>query len=216
MILDHAAEIVAKDGVSKVTMELLGRSLGVSKSLMYAYFPSVTELLTALLEREYRSLRRMQAREAERAETLEQLVRRVTSVYLSYIEERGLILERLAAEPSLAGQGGPTEYGRETAVANLATILANTLDMDESIAVPLVDISFGIPSTAGNYLIRHNVSRQTIEDITVAMILGSIESVQKRYKTSLQPIRRTGRSAGKSKSPNQSPKKSPKKSSATP
>ena len=57
MILDHAATIVAEDGVSGVTMEALGRSMKVSKSLLYAYYPTLTELLRALLHREYKRLR---------------------------------------------------------------------------------------------------------------------------------------------------------------
>ena len=39
------------------------------------------------------------------AETFEALVRGVTHVYLCYIEDRGLLIERLQAEPSVSVLG---------------------------------------------------------------------------------------------------------------
>ena len=127
MILDHAAELIASHGVSAVSMERLGREAGVSKALVYTYFPSVKDLLQALLKREYRHIRKLQYEAAESAETFEQLVRRITSVYLSYIDERGLVLDRLAAEPSVADHGDPTEYSREAAVDYLAKLISDNL-----------------------------------------------------------------------------------------
>ena len=89
LILDHAAEMVAIEGVSAISMERLGQEAGISKSLVYAYYPSLKELLATLLKREYKSLRIRQSKAAEGAETIEQLVRQTTKAYLSYIDERG-------------------------------------------------------------------------------------------------------------------------------
>ncbi len=188
LILDHAADVVAAEGVSALSMERLGREAGISKSLVYAYFPSMKGLLKTLLQREYRRLRILQTAAADSAETFEQLIRRVTATYLSYMEERGLILDRLAAEPSLSDQGDPTEYSREKSVVYFAEIIRDNFDIDMSVALPALDISFGMPAAAGHYLTRHDVSRQTIEDITVTMIIGSIEALQQKYTTSLKPL----------------------------
>lgn len=193
LILDHAAEVVAVEGVSALSMERLGKEAGISKSLVYAYYPSMKELLQTLLKREYKRLRKLQSKAAENAETFEQLVRLVTSTYLTYMEERGLILERLAAEPSLEDHGDPTEYSREAAVLYVATIIRDNFGIDMSVAYPTADISFGMPAAAGHYLIKHNVSRQTIEDITVEMIIGSVEGVKRNYDTALKPlVKKTG------------------------
>jgi hypothetical protein len=40
----------------------------------------------------------------------------------------------------------------------------------------------------GQYLIHNDINLQTIEDITVAMILGSYQAIQKRYETSLKTL----------------------------
>lgn len=191
LILDCAAELVAAEGVSALSMERLGREAGISKGLVYAYYPSMKELLQTLLRREYKRLRILQNKAAESAETFEQLVRRVTAAYLTYMEERGLILDRLAAEPSLEDHGDPTEYSRQTAVLYLAKVVRDNFGIDMSVALPAVDISFGMPAAAGHYLIRHDVSRQTIEDITVAMIIGSIDALKQKYEASLKPLIKT-------------------------
>ena len=50
LILDHVAEIVAREGVSALSMDRIGREAGISKSLVYNYFPNITELLRLLLQ----------------------------------------------------------------------------------------------------------------------------------------------------------------------
>ena len=179
MILDCAAKLVGEEGVSAVTMERLGTEAAISKALVYNYFPSVKLLLQTLLTREYRHLRRVQLEAAESAETLEQMVRRVTKVYLSYISDRGLIIERLSLEPSVANSGDPNKYGRDPAVNYIAEILCDNFNIDMEVARATVDISYGMPTAAGQYLIHNDISLQMIEDITVAMILGSYQAIQK-------------------------------------
>jgi len=188
LILDHAAAVIASEGVSALSMERLAQEASISKSLVYAYYPSMKGLLQTLLQREYKRLRLLQIEAADSADTFEQLVRRVTATYLAYIDERGLILDRLAAEPSLSDHGDPTEYSREKSVSFLADIVCDNFGIDMSVALPAMDISFGMPAAAGHYLTRHDVNRQTIEDITVAMMIGSIEALSQKYSTSLKPL----------------------------
>ncbi len=194
MILDTAAELIAEEGVSAVTMDRLGKEAGTSKALVYNYFPSVTVLLQTLLVREYRHLRHEQYLAAEGGQTLEDVVRRVTKVYLNYIRERGLLIERLAAEPSVADNGDPTDYSREASVDYMAEVLSDNFGIDQEIARPVVDISYGLPSAAGHYLTHHDVDFDTIENITVIMILGSLSAINREYALSLRPLRRRQRS----------------------
>jgi hypothetical protein len=54
-----------------------------------------------------------------------------------------------------------------------------------------------MPAAAGHYLRRHKVSRQTVEDITVAMMIGSIEGLKRNYETALKPlVKKTGEKLG--------------------
>ena len=186
LILDHTAAIVAREGVSQLSIESIGREAGISKSLVYAYFPNLTELLRELYQREMRHLRRRQMDAAEKFETMEQLVRSVTHAYLSYIDERGLIIERLQGEPSVSNHHDPTDFNRDIAVDHLTDIILRFYKLPRHIARAATDISFGLPASAGSYLLRHDMDFQTLEDLTVAMILGTMSDLENRFGVGTQ------------------------------
>lgn len=190
LILDHTADIVAREGVATLSIEQIGREAGVSKSLVYAYFPNLTELLRELYQREMKHLRRMQAEAAEHASTFEDLVRSVTHVYLKYYHERGLIIERLQSEPSVTKIHDATEYSRDLAVDYLTDIVVRHFELPRNIARAATDISFGLPASAGSYLLRHKIDLKTVEDITVTMIIGTILNLKTEYVARKQPLKR--------------------------
>lgn len=193
LILDHAAEMVGRGGVAAVTMDSIAQAAGVSKSLVYNYFPNLNELLSELLERELRMLRREQNNAAQEAKTFEGLVRGITHAYIKYIDERGLIIDRLQAEPSVSAVHDPTEYGRDAAVDYLASVIGKHLDLPQDVAQACVDISFGLPASAGIYLLRdksrHTMSWKQVEDITVTMIIGAIMAIKDDYIRNQQSLR---------------------------
>ncbi len=190
MILDGAAEIIRREGMAQISLERIGQSAGVSKSLVYTYFDSLNQLLKELLDRELKSLRRQQFEAAEQAETFEELIRKVTHVYLTNIEERGLLIERLQAEPSVSDMHDPTDYGRSTAVDYLGDIVAQHFDLPVEVARAATDISFGLPAAAGQYLLRGPLEREQVEELTVAMIMGSIAMARTDYLTRKQKLKR--------------------------
>jgi len=171
-----------------VSMERLGREAGVSKSLIYAYYPNLQDVLSTLLKREYSRLRNQQIEAAEQAGTFAEMIRLITGAYMNYMDQRGLILERLSAEPSFADHGDPTEYNRRSAVNYLADILHNNYDLELGLAKAVVDISFGLPAAGGHYLIREETDRELVEDITVTMITGSIQAVLDKYGSSRKKL----------------------------
>ncbi|MEO1035417.1 MAG: helix-turn-helix domain-containing protein [Pseudomonadota bacterium] len=190
MILDNAADIIARDGITNLSMERISQQAAISKSLVYNYFDSLTDLLRELLERELKALRRQQFEAAESANTFEELVRGVTHAYLTYIDERGLIIERLQSEPSLAAGHDPTYYSRDTAVSYLAPIVSRHFDMPEDLARAATDISFGLPASAGEYLLRGEMDREALEDLTVSMIIGTFVMVRNDFLTRKQRLKR--------------------------
>lgn len=189
LILDCAADVVAREGVSALSMDRIGKEAGVSKALVYNYFSNLQELLTVLLERELKRLRRSQMEAAERAETFEGLVRAVTHAYLTYIDKRGLIIERLQSEPTISQMHDPTEYSRDTAVEYLAEIAQRLFDLPPDVAKAATDISFGIPAAAGAYLLRRELSLEEVEDITTTMIMGTFTAIKADYTIKKTPLR---------------------------
>jgi AcrR family transcriptional regulator len=187
-ILKYAAKVVSQEGVFALSIEQIGKALNISKSTVYSYFPSITDLLQELLRREMTSLRLAQQKAIHEAKTIEQLVRGVTRAYLDYIDEKGLLISRLQADPSLSCVGGPTEFGRESAVKFLAETIGEVFSIPMSVAVLATDISFGLPEAAGQCLNRKVADKQTIEDMTVAMMLSCIGAIKDGYDLKLKPL----------------------------
>lgn len=181
LILDHTADIIAREGVAALSIERIGKEAGISKSLVYAYFSNLTALLRELYQRELRRLRKRQAIAAEQVDSIEQMVRAVTHAYLSYIDERGLIIERLQAEPSVSEHRDPTDFNRDAAVDYLTDIVLRFYKLPREIARAATDISFGLPASAGSYLHRKNLDLKTLEDLTVAMIIGTFSDLESRF-----------------------------------
>jgi TetR/AcrR family transcriptional regulator, fatty acid biosynthesis regulator len=190
LILDHTADIVAREGVAQLSVERIGKEAGISKSLVYAYFPNLTELLRELYLREMKRFRSLQAEAANKASTFEGLVRSITHVYLTYMDERGLLIERLQAEPSVSEAHDPTEYSRDRAVDYLTEIVVQHFDLPRDIARAATDISFGLPASAGTYLQRNTIDLKTLEDLTVTMIIGSVVHLKDEYAVRRQPLPR--------------------------
>jgi len=189
LILDHTAAMIAREGVAQLSVERIGKEAGISKSLVYAYFPNLTELLRELYQREMKRFRRLQAEAASTATTFEELVRSITHVYLTYMHQQGLLIERLQSEPSVSQAHDPTEFSRDRAVDYLTEIVIHHFDLPHDIARAATDISFGLPASAGAYLQRGNLDLKTLEDLTVTMIIGTIVHVKDEYVVRRQPLR---------------------------
>ena len=92
-----------------------------------------------------------------------------------------MLIERLQAEPSVSGMHDPTEFSRESAVGYLADIVADHFGLPMEVAKAATDISFGLPATAGAYLLQRKMSRQALEDMTVTMILGTFDALKREH-----------------------------------
>ncbi|MEM1389947.1 MAG: TetR/AcrR family transcriptional regulator [Pseudomonadota bacterium] len=190
MILDAAAELVEIEGISQLSMEQIAKHAEISKSLIYKYFDNVQELLKKLLARELTELRRRQFAAAEAAETFEQLVRGVTKVYLQNVSIKGRLIERLQTDPGIAKSMNPRAFNHDVAVDYFASIVHKNFDIPMETARAVTDLSFGIPIYAGSYLLRNSVDKDQLEDITVAMIIGSINGIRDDFMVRKRHLKR--------------------------
>jgi TetR/AcrR family transcriptional regulator, fatty acid biosynthesis regulator len=182
LILDAAAQLVTSEGVSAVSMERVGREAGVSKALVYNYYASRNQLLSALLERETRDYRQAQRKGAEAATDVASLVRVTTRAYLDHVAEKGVLIERLMSEPSLADALHESDVeARDQTVAFLASRLNADGHMPNEIALMLVDLTLGLTGAGGAYLDRTGCSIDLLEDMLVTMILSNIRAAREGH-----------------------------------
>lgn len=178
LILDEAAGIVIADGVSAVSMEGLGRAAGISKALVYNYFPSRAVLLEALLVREYRVFQQGGLAAAKDAPDFEALVRVTTRAYLQHVATRGVLIQRLLNEPVVAQALRGTEgEERKLTVRYFARAMTREFGVDEGIAATATDLLMGLTGAAGDYLYRSGGDIAPVEDMVVAMIMAAVRDL---------------------------------------
>ncbi len=183
LILDVTAQLVTSEGVSAVSMERVGREAKVSKALVYNYFPSRHHLLQALLMRENRAYQVQQIKAAETATDLETMVRVTTRAYLDQISAKGVLIERLMAEPAIAKATSEIELeGRQQTIDYLLSRVNGDHSLSEPLARMMVEVCLGITGAAGAYLDRTGCSIDLLEDMVSDMILASLRITQERHR----------------------------------
>ena len=182
MILDRTAVLVAAEGVASVTMDRIAREAGVSKPLVYAYFPNVTTLLQELLLRDQRRLWEHQTSAVSEAKDFDELIRLTTETYLKHVEKSGMHIQRLMGEPSVAAVFQQDERERRQRVVGfLAKEMARTLQIPREIANLVIDLSMGMTGTAGELVSRGQVSRKKIQEILICLYKGNSEALRDQF-----------------------------------
>ncbi len=103
-ILDSAVALIVSTGHSSVTLEQVAAAAGISKPLIYKYFPRREDLLKAILEREFADLSGRGLDTIPRDIPIERVIRGTVERALHYYAERGPIVRLLSADPALAGE----------------------------------------------------------------------------------------------------------------
>ena len=179
LILDHAANVVSAEGTLEASMARIAKEAGVSKALIYQYFPNRVALLGALLEREYQRMQREQIQLAKLANNFEDFVRRTTHAYLQHCAERGPFIQMLLDEPALRKAADKAESRDEGSWFIAQQVKEHLrIDIDDKELFTITDICVGLSRAAGRQAQR-NKSLDELVELTTAMILASIDASSK-------------------------------------
>jgi TetR/AcrR family transcriptional regulator, fatty acid biosynthesis regulator len=181
-ILDTAARLLMDEGFTEVSMERLGREAGISKALVYNYFPNRNDLLRALLEREMALLQESQAVAVKTAESFEDLVRRTTRLYIENMQQRGALLRKLWAEPAVAGSLADENLrSRDKAMTYFARRVAREYGLPQDVALSAVDMQMAMTEAAAQHLQRSHDDVDFATDICVTLLLGGMAALSRRH-----------------------------------
>lgn len=181
-ILDVAARLLLEEGFTEVSMERLGREAGISKALVYNYFPNRNDLLRALLEREIGALRASQATAVKAAESFEDLIRRTTRLYIETMHTRGALLRKLWAEPAVARQMAEDQvHRRDEAMRYLARRVAREYDLPQPVALSAVNMQMAMTEAAAQQPQRSDADVDEATEICVTLLLGGLERLSRQH-----------------------------------
>ncbi|MES3023030.1 MAG: TetR/AcrR family transcriptional regulator [Pseudomonadota bacterium] len=182
-ILDCAGQLIMDGGLTEISMERLGRDAGVSKALIYNYFPNLTDLLRALLEREIVHLREKSVRVIADSGDFADMIRQTTRMYVEHIATRGSLLQRLWQEPSVArAVADKNLHSKDEATRYFVKRVRKEYGLPLEVAIAAVDMQMSMTETAAqhNFNSRNDIDLAT--DICVRLLLGGLEALAMAYQ----------------------------------
>lgn len=174
-ILDFAAKLIIEEGLTELSMERLGREAGISKALIYNYFPNRNDLLRELLKREMEVLRERQLAQIGAAVDFRDLVYRTTRTYVAQVKERGALLQRLWAEPAVARSVADQNVRkREEALRFMVNQVIKAYNLPKDVATSAVDMGMAMTEAAAQHLPSSHDDVDFATNICVTLLMGGL------------------------------------------
>lgn len=190
-ILDETAKLVIEEGLSAVSMETVGRICGISKALVYSYFPNREYLLAALLLRDQNELRDRGLQKALQAKSFADLIRQTTRLYLEQTRERGALTQALLSDPSVARlMEEDNRNDLDRTIRFFVREGRREYGLTLPIAIAVVDMLMSVTGQAGKHTASGSLDIDTAEEMCVALIIGGMERLSRRLneRASGQPL----------------------------
>jgi len=187
-ILDFAARLIIDEGLTELSMERLGREAGISKALIYNYFPNRHDLLRALLEREMEVLRERQLEQIRAATDFRDLVYRTTRTYVAQVKERGALLQRLWAETAVARTVADENVRkREEALRFMVRQVVKVYGLPKDVATSAVDMGMAMTEAAAQHLPSSHNDVDFATNICVSLLIGGLEALALEHARPASP-----------------------------
>lgn len=174
-ILDEAARLVLDEGLYAVSMERLARDVGISKGLVYNYFPTRDALLATLLRREQTELRERGMAKALQAQSFSDLIRQTTLIYLEQTRDRGALTAALLSDPSVAKlMEEDNRLEREQTIRFCVRACRREFDLPLPLAIAAVDMLMAVTGQAGKQVSDGQMDVGPATEICVELIIGGL------------------------------------------
>lgn len=203
-ILNCAGQLIMDGGLTEISMERLGRDAGVSKALIYNYFPNLNDLLRTLLEREIEHLRERSIEVISGCTDFPTLIRETTRMYIEHIATRGSLQQRLWQEPLVArAVADKSLHSKDEAMRYLVKQVRKEYDLPLQVAIAAVGMQMAMTEAAAQRLSDAGNSIDLATDTCVHLLLGGLARLSEAH--------RAAAGAGKA-----APRKRPPRGAATP
>jgi AcrR family transcriptional regulator len=190
MILQTAAELVTKQGISSCSLEAVAKASGVSKALVYKYFPNRDSMLGALLQREFDHMRGHEKERQERAKatgakpTIDDVLSEGVHGYLDYLGERGVLFRTLINDAGVAGQVHVQEALRRGQGANMRfwnEHLISAYNLPEDLVrAGVIMTSFALEGAQGS-IRSGKISQDRLADFWTTFVRAGWKAAARKY-----------------------------------
>jgi len=181
-IIDAAVQLILSTGHSGCSLEQIADAAGISKPLIYKYFPKREDLLNVLLEQEFAELHGRGLNTIPKKVSFDRVVRATVERALHYYHERGPILRLLASDPAVADLArAANQSSRSDAAHYFVERAIDEFDVPRDVAMIAVTMVINAPIHSMPYLRRRNVAIDRTVEVWSEFILGGWQAVAARY-----------------------------------
>ena len=174
-ILKATTRLILDEGLHAVSMERVAREVGISKGLVYNYFPTREALLAALLHREQTELRDRGMATALQAVSFDELIRQTTRLYLEQTRDRGALINVLLADPSVARlMEDDNRAERDRTFRFFVRATRRAFDLPLPLAIAAVDMLAAVTDQAGKLVAAGQLDVDPATEMCVELITGGL------------------------------------------
>jgi AcrR family transcriptional regulator len=178
-ILEAAARLVVEQGYLPLALEQLARNAGVSKALIYTYFPTQYVLFNALLHRELEGLSVSGLETASRVEDLDQAAVLCAMLYFEHVARNGPLLNILLTDLYMAGHfDSQVQQARMAIMHRLKNLAEKVLSLSEQEIYAAIEMMTAIPEEAGRLVFHQELDQTTARQICHGLIVSSLKALR--------------------------------------
>jgi len=176
-LLEEADATIQRQGSADLPLRDVADRLGISRALVYAYFPDRYKLIDAVLARHVDLLEASGLEQASRNGSLTERATSCAAIYLSHVIEHGRTFELVLREPVLVRQlDGTAAAYRRRILRRLARLAMNELRMGANEALSVIELLTVVPQEAARRAVEDGLSHETVAAICERLIRSSIEA----------------------------------------
>jgi AcrR family transcriptional regulator len=178
-LIDAAARLVVEQGYLPLSIERLAVIAGVSKALVYSYFPTQYALLNAILEREVFGMFAGGLDTASQVKDLDQAALLCAMLYFEHVARAGPLLHILTSDRFMAGhvERQPAHLV-QTVLGRLSALGRKHLPLSKQEVAAAIGMAMAIPEEAGRLVFHKELDAAVARQICHSLIVSSLEALR--------------------------------------
>jgi AcrR family transcriptional regulator len=193
LILDAAQPLILEQGYLPVATEALARAAGVSKALVYAYFPTPAALYDALVERGFAALAQAGLEPAAAKEPILQAAIAASGVYFEHVATVGPLLHVILRDRFMKGRlSAKNRSFRDRIAARLAHKARCQLGLGAKEAVAALNLALTIPEEMGRLVWRGELDHDQGRELCALLVQSAVSSLEPEPRAGGRPASRFG------------------------
>ena len=156
-------------------LERLSRAAGVSKALIYAYFPTQYDLFNAVLADAFAALAASGLEAASRAPTLEAAATVCAELYFEQVATAGPVVHAILRDAFMRERiEAENRLFRDRIMRRLARLVRRELELPAKEAVAALNLVVTIPEQAGRLVWSGELDRERARTLMIELVAASL------------------------------------------